>query len=342
MKKSIIITILAILLLCGSSYATSFKVTQVIEVDSAVGGPMLGPIKWSPDGLKLSYFKGKQLYISDTLGNTTFVKELELFPHRYEWLDNDKLVLHIKKNDGPTSTNKLITVDINTHQDSLISSYIYQAGKSSKIAGFESFRGPLLTQEGNVYYEIENSTGNNSTHNNISQVIVTGSLNKSVSNNTILHGIRSEIIYEFDIDTKDSTYLADKPGWKGASVVKSQNGELLLTTHYIINLTDSSINDFDPYFQTNILDTVIGCSYLYYSFNPIYPEIIFEQSCDDGHTVLIERIGIFNFQTNEAVLLEDLTGHQTGSTPIYHPQGKMIAYCSKGKLFIIYRTGVGQ
>ncbi len=323
--------------MCGLTHATSFEVTQVIEVDSEVGGP----IKWSPDGLKLSYFKGKQLYISDTLGNSTFIKELELFPHRYEWLDNNKLVLHIKKHEGPKSTNKLITVDINTQQDSLITSYIYQAGISSKVAGFESFRGPHKSLEGNIYYENNTNSGNKSIPSQVNRSFFGLDKELKLSTDSKINWKRKGEIYRVNCDNSDSVLIADKPWWTATPFELSKEDTLVLSAEYLINLSTQETIDIGDITGPPPPNT-LGCGILYYSFNPLYPEMIFNQGCDIDEGTTLNRVIIYNYFTNELQIIDSIANLTNCTTPVFHPSGNIISLRSSGKLYLIYRTGMVQ
>ncbi len=61
MKQGLIILLLAFTLVALSSInhycqAQEFKVDKVIEIGPADWVPLSWPIKWSPDGTKISYF----------------------------------------------------------------------------------------------------------------------------------------------------------------------------------------------------------------------------------------------------------------------------------------------
>ncbi len=339
MKSFIVTLVLVIFVLSGLSQAANFEITKIIEVDKVSVVPMLGPIKWSPDGTKLSYFKGKSLYFSDTLGNSEFIYEFEMHPHRYEWVSNDKIAFQIVNHLGHgSSDNQLITFDLNTNQETILSEYVYEKGYNS-INGNVSFWGPFLTLEGNAYYETHTFTGDKSNTSLIKRSIFEQGKSVNLSDNSIIPWKRKGEIYRVKLDNSDSILIADKPWWFATPFVLSKEDSLILTSGYIIDLSTNETIDIGNITGPPPPNT-LGCGMLYYSFNPQYPEMILNQGCDIDEGTVLDRVVIYNYRTKKLEILDPLINLTNCTTPVYHPEGKIIALLSQGKLYIIFREGL--
>lgn len=336
MKSFIITLALMIFILGGLSQAADFKITKVIEVDDVSFVPMLGPIKWSPEGTNLAYFKGKQLYFTDTLGNSEFIYEFKIHPHRYEWISEHQLVFQFVNHLGHgSSAYQLVTFDLNTNQETILSEYVYERGYKS-VNGNVSFWGPFLTIEGNAYYETHTYTGDESNTSKLDIKYFDSDL-KNSSKNHILHWENSKNIILIDINTLDSVLLVKKPGWKGSKAIINMKDSLIFCSQYLIDLTDNQIITNIEQLHNPLPPSIVGCGYLYPSFNPIYPEIIFHQSCDSTDKIVLERVLIFDFHTNKILSLDSMLNLENCTAPAFHPEGRTISLISKGKLYIVNR-----
>ncbi|MBU1318348.1 MAG: hypothetical protein KKH67_04040 [candidate division Zixibacteria bacterium] len=112
-------------------------------------------------------------------------------------------------------------------------------------------------------------------------------------------------------------------------------------SHYIVGGTMCRIVD-STYI---VLDTMISdikgdslqCDFLYYSFIPTEPAVIFILVCDDDETFVLESIGSFNYETGELTIIDSIAGMEDFSIPVYSPDGEKIALLSDGKVYILYR-----
>jgi hypothetical protein len=80
-----------------------------------------------------------------------------------------------------------------------------------------------------------------------------------------------------------------------------------------------------------------GCGFLRPMFNPVSPEILFQYYCEGEDPYVIDRVGTFNFETREFVLLDTLTAFGAWQLPEYSPNGRMIALTSGNKAYIVWR-----
>ncbi|MEA1980712.1 MAG: hypothetical protein U9N54_07040, partial [candidate division Zixibacteria bacterium] len=155
-------------------------------------------------------------------------------------------------------------------------------------------------------------------------------------NNSLLRWTASKKIYKIDFLTGDSLFLLDKPGWKGAVAVLSKIDNFIVTSHYLINLDNNQIIDIEKFSGISPENT-IGCSFSGPSFNPHYPEILFNQSCEDEDRVILERVSIFNYSLNEFIILDEILNLSNCNVANYHPNGNIISLISENRIYIIYR-----
>ena len=79
--------------------------------------------------------------------------------------------------------------------------------------------------------------------------------------------------------------------------------------------------------------------FLYYSFNPNYPEVLFNfiREGDDENEIF--GIGTYNYATNNFEVLDSLAGQPGGKAPACAPDGLKIAFLHQSRLYIVYRSG---
>jgi hypothetical protein len=79
------------------------------------------------------------------------------------------------------------------------------------------------------------------------------------------------------------------------------------------------------------------CNFMDMSFHPTRKEVIFALTCGDGEGYIIDKIGTYDMDTNEFVILDTLVGMTPCFWPVYSPQGNKIAYQCNGHTYIAYR-----
>jgi len=350
------VLILTLLLLAGLfnslSYAAGYKVTKVIEVGPAASVPFVGgPLKWSPDGTKLGYFANNYLMISDTLGNSRQVWKIDIgiTPRRFEWVSNDKVAINLpKRRESDSALYKTITlVDVNTGQDEVIVSD--QPGALKPVGGRTGrtfFEGPFLSLEGNAYYMIKTCTGR-------SKEIPSGrgtapetidephwffpDKAPALKDNHFIRWYLKEGLYEINLTGSDSTRIAPTPfSYIGPFAAVSPDRSYVMNGGTMIRTVDSTCIVLDT-IPVKVPEGATACGFDRVSFNPKSSEVLFELTCDDGHKVIADRIGTFDYVTSEFTLYDAPAGAQHCTTPAYAPDGKKIAFLADYKAYIIYR-----
>jgi hypothetical protein len=341
----------ALLSTVGST--AGYEITKVIEVGPAAWVPFTGPLRWSPDGTMLAYFANNYLMISDTLGNSREVKSIDIgiTPRRFEWVSNDKVAINLPKYELPDSTlyNTITLVDINTGQDQIVVSD--QPGALKPVGGQTGrtfFEGPFLSLEGNAYYMIKTCTGR-------SKEIPLGRVSETVDephwffpdkapamedNHTTVWEMDG--LYILNLDKSYSVKITHGTPGVDAPTAVSQDMSYVFRRGLLKRIPDSAqINVYD--FAGARPSGTFGCGFLFVSFNPKTTEILFNQTCDgdypSGGEFVVDRIGTFDYVTNEFTILDTLIGIEGCTAPVYAPDGRKVAFLDNDdyRAYIIYR-----
>ncbi len=339
MRNLILMAILLLFVFAGICQAVDFSIPLVTTVDSADPAPSIRPLKWSPDGSKLSYLQRGYLMIWDTLGNINRVKEIELAPDLYEWLSNDEIIISTGSLNQNISTQRLSVIDINDGSETRLKECtrdIYSP-VSSDTAQFD---GPFLTVEGNAYYRIVDGAGE-------PNLIIPQSKYKpndkaiSLPENHVLHW-GNDGLYLVKADLSDSARLSPRPypGVEETPVINSDKS-YIMAGGTIERLADSVIV---------ILDTLVkdgppkapGCGFHFSSFNPKGAEVLFEMGCPRDETYIGNRIGTFDYLSGRLTILDTLVGIGNCTFPVYAPDGRRIAFLADQQAYIILHGGKKQ
>lgn len=340
MRKSYLFLFLTVLSIGIASYPMDFRITNIIKVGPISGGPMLRPAKWSPDGSMLAYFFSETLYISDTLGNSRSIINVDLEPRRFEWLSNNEIALKQRQLRANRDLYQVIKrIDVNSGKSVVLAEALVNASlPPSELNNQLEIDKLEKTVEGSVYY---------SQKSRISKAFSLVESPETSKNDSIIragneHFLRTgtDALYFVQMDQKDSIKISNKPyeGYMGLPLNLSQDRKYIMFGGNIVRLEDD---------QLIILDTLavvqdkpvgtFGCGFLDGDFNPVASEVTFRLSCDDGHSIVVDRIGIFDYSTNEFVFLDSLLGLSNCRRPAYSPDGKRISFISNGVLYFMVR-----
>ncbi len=332
----IILFILLLLVFPNASFALDYKITEVIEIGEADFVPFLGPLKWSPDGTKLAFFKDGILKISDTLGKVSEVTKLEVAPHKYDWISNEKIAVHFRIFPGPSiqTQEKLVLVDVSTGKLSIIHEFDTAPGYR-KEPGKTTSSGPYETVEGNKFY-LYTTYNPKSGKTKVERKSFLEEKAESLKNNHILRW-GDDGLYKVKLDESDSVWLGKKPFARmGYKQIISTDLSYAMDGGQIFNLRDSSII---------VLDTLLGeppentnvCGVVWFSFNPVANEVAFTISCDDGHNYVVHRIATYDCVDQKLTVLDSLIGISDCATPIFSSDGRRIAFIANSKVYILVR-----
>jgi len=345
MRKAFAALILIILLLMPLAAVAGYKITKVIDVGQG-GSAVNGTVRWSPNGTQLAYFRGQQLYVSDTLGHSRLVTDLGLLPFRCEWASDSVLVLHLQK--GPSGIEHvfeidyLATVDVASGQIKILKEY-RRLMVGSATGDTNSFVGPKLTLEGHAYYQTNVDAPSNS------KTIVGHVVNasKNDKDSSYLPGYNhyvdwgSDGAYLFNVAKSDSIRIGpapfsnifNRPELNRDRSYYAIGGILYRFADSTYIYIDSLIN-LKPYPAG-----AIWCGICRYgdSFNPAALEIVCNVNCEAEENVLSRGVGIFDIVTHEFIRLNSIIGKDNCEGATYSPDGRMIACRCNGHVCIIVR-----
>jgi len=352
--KRIIYLVTILLVTCSLLIADGYKVTKVVEVGPAAWIPFTGPIKWSPDGENIAYFANNYLMISDTLGIRQEILYIDsgITPRRFEWVSDEDIAINLPKYTELDSNfiNSIILVNISNKQVTSIAEW-YDVSRSP---GNTFYEGPFLSLEGNAYYLQKTTTGRTkiapSGRSQVAETIDNAQwlLPEKSSFDKDNHCVRWFLdsgLYKIDLFGKDSTRITPTL-FRHIGPFTAVNSDLSWVSNggTLIRIADSTCIVMDT-IPMQLPDNVVSCGILFTSFNPKASEILFNQSCDgeypSGEELVVDRIGTFNYTTNEFIILDTLIGIESCTAPVYNPDGKKIAFLDNDdyRVYIIYREG---
>ncbi|MCP4705752.1 MAG: hypothetical protein GY865_14225 [candidate division Zixibacteria bacterium] len=331
------------LLFSGLSFAADYEITKIINIGPA-GGPMLGPIKWSPDGTKLSFFRdyNKTLYISDTLGNTQKITSLEISAARYEWLSNDEIIITLR--DWNADYDRLVKVDIHNAYVTILKEFTGDINASLDDLK-NSFDGPRKTVNGNVYYRT-NTERPSLRHlrgaERISPIVIPEGVNLRNDVNKLpltdyISKWGEDGLYLVNTNLTDSQKIAPKPykHMPQYSPVLSHDQAYYVQGGTMYRFADSTYIVLDTIAQAQPPESYIA-GFMDLSFNPQKTEILFSLVFESDEEELFQ-IGTYNFVTNDFTLIEPQGESLDYISPVYNDNGNKIAFLSGSNGYIIYR-----
>jgi len=343
MKQHVLGTLLflvlsAFLILTTTGRAGEYEIVKTVKVGPCSSEPMLGPFKWSPDGSRLAFFGSKSLLLSDTLANSTTITEFSSYPHRFEWVNDNELCLHLQSSFAEDSVlNKLVLFDIENKTTTLLDEFWQYKFFPSRSEPLHEFDGPRVTLEGNLYYTHTTINRASSADGKTNERrLIKADKDASLENNHVLCW-GDDGLYRVNLLWADSVRIAPKPyRYIPFTPVLNHDGTLALLGETLIELKDSTAYNY--YWKVRPEpDSGVYCGLAYVSFNPRSEEILFQLACDNGDKTIADSIGVYNYLTTEMTIFSPPDGNDRCWTPVYAPDGNKIAFWSDGNLYIMYR-----
>ena len=326
----VVLAVMAVVFLAahGLCLGAGYEITKVIEVGPLNRSPMIGPMKWSPDGNQVAYFAFDYLMLTDTLGKAKQVCKLDGNRRRFEWLSDREVLICTRQEYEDTIQYKLVQVDVTTGDQSVIRQYRKGLGQ---YAGPDQtpFNGPYLTVEGNVYYFASDKSPKK-------MLLPTGKYGKRADpTSNSVYRMGSDGLYVVRVDGQDSVKAFSKPY---ADTVTGYDRTHKLIGGVLYDLRDSTIVVLAEQIGDYPEGTKgCGCSRSYLS--PTCPEVLFNIGCDDGVDYVVDRIATYDYTTGTLTVLDTLIGISNCMSPAYSPDGRNIAFFADSKLYLIMREG---
>jgi len=324
----------------STSYSLNFEITDVIEISPTSEGHLLTPAKWSPDGSMLAYFFSESLYISDTLGNSRKIIDIDMQPRRFEWLSNNEIALQQKQYRENRDIYQVVKrIDIKSGKEVILAEALVNTTLPLDELNNQLEIDKLKkTVEGTAYYS--QKTGTSKTFKLVESPEALKNDGKSRSGNEHFLRTGTDALYMVQINQKDSIKISNKryEGYMGLPMHLSPDRKYIMFGGNIVRLADDKLIILDT--LATVLDKpegTFGCGFGSESFNPAASEVAFRLTCDDGHSVVVRRIGVFDYSTNEFTILNPLLGLNNCSRPAYSPDGRRISFISNGVLYFMVR-----
>lgn len=127
----------------------------------------------------------------------------------------------------------------------------------------------------------------------------------------------------------------------------STDKKLFMVHSKICDFENSECISIDSFLPRPI--GVLGYGFLYYSFNPLDSEVLFELGCEKNRNLedgkpYDEResyeefsIATFNYVDNKLTVLDSLIDLNSCRSPTYSPDGLKIAFMSGRNVYVMYR-----
>jgi hypothetical protein len=306
--------------------SSDYQVSQVIVIGPGPAGPLFRPIKWSPDGSKIAYFKGQILMVADTLGDSREILTIDYVARHSEWT-SDTTVVFVQReycNSRPRRF-RLSVVSLNGVETILEDESVATSDKPS-------FSIPRKTPSGVVYY-FSDVAGANNLH------VLTGTSVKERACLAKHHYVESvdSTLYKISLDGTDTT-----------SAVLGRLKGVVVNNDYRLVMSKAGYDAFSLYdLETPTVDTVVVpeldvpdgvyCGLGTYEFSPVRNLILFSITCDDGHSAYKDVIYLYDYDEKRFVLLSPLTDSRHESSPFFSPNGTYFSFVAGGKGVCIAR-----
>jgi len=201
-----------------------------------------------------------------------------------------------------------------------------------------TFQGPYKTVEGTAYYIEKRGDAKTVKLVSAAKTDRDESATTTQKNHTIHIG--EDALYLVSTDLVDTTRISNRPykPYMTLPMHLSPDRTRIMYGGTIVRLADDKIIILDTLaaIQEKPVGTD-GCGFGDESFNPAGPEVAFNLSCDDGHSYIVDRMGVFDYETLQFTILDSLIGIDNCRRPIFSWDGRRIAFISGGNLFFLVR-----
>lgn len=331
MRVILYLSVIFSLFVGGASYALDFEITEVIEVGPAGGGPMYRPVRWSPDGSMIAYFRGHTLMVADTLGSSREIITIDYQGRDFEWVNDSEIVFAqrpVKAQDGKTFRLSSVTL-------SGVETVLEE--ESTSRFGRPAFHGPSITPSGVVYYtRIQDS---DSTITILSRTGAGGMV--SPSGHYMLKKIGPNLA-KVSLDKQETEVIIENR-WGGAVAssdfryvaVDGAAGEILL--HNLNQGTVDTVSALAPSQPSGIYCGTVTCD-----FNRVYQLIAYYTTCDSHYDQVGNYINFYDLADKRGHLVSPLVTSEGEKWPAFSPNGRFLSFLASGLGVCIARVEVTQ
>jgi len=236
-------------------------------------------------------------------------------------LTDKEIILHLRDfRPRAKSLNHLVRLDVETREIEIIEDWL--RGGIPITSDPNAFGGPYKTIEGNTHYRkgIKGSGRYTGPKELAFPESKYPELHKSIvvaENNFLQWGKGG--LYRHKGDMSDSVWIAPKPRpVMNFPTFLSPDQRLYMEWRTMYRFSDSSKILLDS-LAWDFPPNTSGATYLYNSFNPHYPEILFTVIVHDFGDYEVFRIGTFDYESFEFTIIDDLIGMESWNAPAYAP-----------------------
>ena len=281
------------------------------------------PIKWSPDGSRIAFFRDGKIVLCDTLGAQRTLQARTFRVRVFDWIDNDELLIYdALALNRDSVVYELLRVQL--HNETISSLDVYRRYLHGIVSGRADVGAPLphRTTEGLLYYIKHVAGGDPQTVYPGNQATVDSRSSRALpsARQTVLRAL-TDGLYLVSLDQKDTTLVYSRP-IKNSIINRFHT--YIMAGGTIIRLRDGRQTVLDTMF-TGLPDSTYGCGIGRISFAPSRDMVAFTRFCDDGHNYEVSQAGLYDISTDKLILLDDMTGSSNCRAPSVSATGHHVA-----------------
>ena len=335
MRLMAILALMASAVLCPIfSAQAEFKVRKIVEVVDSDTTPIIGGLRWSPDGAYIAYFRNGWLMLADTIGRARRMVKVQGLAGRFEWLDNTRLVVCLHSYTGDkTEVQRLCLLDVTLGSEQVLDSANRRVGQ--RAAEGTVLDGPKRSLEGNLYYGLGRGPSQVKRRITTSAVRVEA-MTPTAKDHILRWSVNSDGLYKVALDGSDSTILLEgkQPGGSLEMDINTE-GDQLAMGRVIRSLKGPEYIDM----ETSLPPPPEGslCGIILPKFNPKYLEVAVHVTCDDGHMLTCGYAAIFDILSRQLAKLDELIGREHCGDTQFAPDGNRLAVNCVGRVYVVFR-----